>query len=75
MQQAVLSEEEVNAMVPDEFSDDGSQDEMEEFEENEEQFEVRPSVSSRGSIARMGRDRNTAVNTQPQNKGTYFIFL
>lgn len=40
---------------------------MEEFEANEEVFEVRPSVSSRGSIAKMGRDRDTGV-VQSQNQ-------
>ena len=45
MNKKLVQEEDEDAMVPNEFSDD-SQNDMEEFLENEEQFEVRPSVSS-----------------------------
>ena len=62
-------EEDVDAMVPDEFSDN-SHDDMEEFVEHEEQFEVRPSISSRGSIARANRQTNANYGAGNQQKGT-----
>lgn len=49
-----MSENE-DELIPDEFSD-GDVDDVEEFVSNEEEFEARQSISSRGSI---GRDRNT----------------
>lgn len=45
MNRKMIHEEDEDAMVPNEFSDD-SQNDMEEFVEHEEQFDVRPSVSS-----------------------------
>lgn len=55
-----ISEEE-EGFVPDEFSEEND---MEEFMENEEQFEVRPSISSRGSIARATKDQRNDVQRQ-----------
>lgn len=69
--QVYLQDEE--ALVPDEFSD-GSQDDMEEFVENEENFEVRPSISSRGSMGRATRDRNNDHFKGNQQKGKCWFY-
>lgn len=64
MNQKVLSEEEEDAMVPDEFSN-ASGDDMEEFMEHEEHFEVKPSVSSRASMPRGGKGVNYGGKHHP----------
>lgn len=69
--QVYLRDEE--AFVPDEFSD-GTQDDMEEFVENEENFEVRPSISSRGSMGRATRDRNNDNVRNNQLKGKCWFY-
>ena len=60
--------EEEGDMVPDEFSDSAAEEDMDEFVSDNEVFEVRPSVSSRGSMAR-NQQRATEAKPQVENKG------
>ena len=55
-------EEEVE--IPDEFSAE-SDNNMEEFVEQEEEFEARQSISSRGSIGRATKNRDNAAKAKP----------
>jgi hypothetical protein len=61
MNQYKYSEEEDDGMIPNEFSDD-SQNDMEEFIDEEAAFEVRPSISSRGSIKMAALNDNQNKN-------------
>ena len=66
--------EDDEAFVPDEFSD-GTQDDMEEFVEHEENFEVRPSISSRGSMGRATRDKKSNLDRLNHNEVTFHFII
>ena len=62
MEGNAYEEEGEDNLIPDEFSDENQQ-EMEEFEHNEENFEARQSISSRGSVVRNAtKDRQVKSN-------------
>lgn len=65
--------EDDEAFVPDEFSD-GTQDDMEEFVEHEENFEVRPSISSRGSMGRATRDKKANFGISKPQRGNILFY-